>query len=349
MPLPLVPIGIGAATLITTGIGFAQTLKARNRRKIAQAKFDDARQTYQLNYALCERINKERNDKLAELSYARLQAISALGQAAKVIGQIPISKQDSQGNQDTFDVTPDQISDWQNRSETAEQLLQTLSAVGVGAAGVSSAWLAAGLGTASTGVPISGLSGVAIMTSKLAWLGGGALAIGGGGIKIGLLMLGGLPIGPSILTFGMVASLNAKKFEKVKDEARGKFVDAECELTRWREKTEFIILRIDELIGPTKELTSALQNLLAQNPPDVEVLASISGILAQVIDIPIVDEDGNILHEDVLKDAYRTDLLPTRRDDLSQAYRKLGKAIAIKAYAKAISAAEYILRYIKLF
>ena len=57
-------------------------------------------------------------------------------------------------------------------------------------------WVATTFGTASTGTAISALSGAAATNAALAWLGGGALAAGGGGMVAGqaLLTLAG-PVG----------------------------------------------------------------------------------------------------------------------------------------------------------
>lgn len=68
-------------------------------------------------------------------------------------------------------------------------------------------WIATTFGTASTGTAISALSGAAATNAALAWLGGGALAAGGGGITAGsaFLALAG-PIGWGIGGFTLCAS-----------------------------------------------------------------------------------------------------------------------------------------------
>lgn len=60
-------------------------------------------------------------------------------------------------------------------------------------------WVATTFGTASTGTAISALHGAVATKAALAWLGGGALSVGGGGIAAGkaLLALAG-PVGWSI-------------------------------------------------------------------------------------------------------------------------------------------------------
>lgn len=316
MPLPLVPIGIGAVTLISGVTGGILHLKSRKNKENAQAKLDEVK------------------EKLATLSHARLEAIVTLGDAAKFLKQSTPSKR---GETEKSGVTSDQISAWQNRSETANELLKTLSSFGAGAAGVYGAWAAAGFGTASTGAAISGLSGAAAMSAKLAWLGGGAVAAGGGGMALGWVMLGGLPIGPGILAAGILSMINSKKFEKAVDDAL---------------KPDLLIPRIDELIDATKALDHALQQLLVQcspgNPSDVKTVASISSALAQVVDAPILDKHGDIMNEDALKDAYRPHLIETRRQEFSKAYRRLREAIASLEYDNAVRVANHILSVITL-
>ena len=298
-----------------------------------------------------------------------MEAISTLGRVAEFMRRLPSS---SQVNPEEFGVTPDQISDWRKRSETADEILKTISSFGAGAASVYAVWTAAGLGTASTGIPISALSGAAVFTSKLAWFGGGSLAIGGGGMTLGALMLGGLPIGPGLLVFGIWSMNKAKKAEEAVDDALGEVGKPpvnpnphdpsddtlgdverdECESTRWHHWASLIILRADELVHATKTLDHAVRELLDQcstgNPSntDVRTLASISRTLAKVVDIAITDDKGNILDEDVLKDAYLK--RGARRRDLSQACKRLNEAVDSQAYDTAISAAKDILSIIKI-
>ena len=308
--------------------------------KHAQAKLDAALQTYYRNYGASEQLSECLNEKLAERSAASLDAIITLGQAATFMGQTPLS---NQGNREPFDVTPGQIVDWQNRSKIADQLMQTLASLGFGATSMYILWSAAGkVGT------ISSLSGAAAITSKLAVLGGSVFATGGG-MLLGAAVFGGVPVATSVVTFGIWSTIRTKKHA---DEALKKIAVAECELIQWREKTNLTILRLNELTGAEESLTHALQQLLVQcspdNPSDVKTLASISGILAQLVDIPIADQDGNLLNEDALKNVYRKHVIGARQAELSKAYRRLREAIAVKAYDDAIRIANHILSVITL-
>jgi hypothetical protein len=78
----------------------------------------------------------------------------------------------------------------------------------------------AALGTASTGIPIAALSGVAAENATLAALGGGSLASGGGGMALGATALNVITVGPTMLVAGLVlngqgekAVTRAQKFE----------------------------------------------------------------------------------------------------------------------------------------
>ncbi len=67
------------------------------------------------------------------------------------------------------------------------------------------------------GVAIAELSGVAATNATLAWLGGGALSVGGFGMVGGMAVLGGLVAGPALAILG---ALSADEMEKKRDDAK---------------------------------------------------------------------------------------------------------------------------------
>ncbi len=67
------------------------------------------------------------------------------------------------------------------------------------------------LGSASTGTAIATLSGAAATNATLAWLGGGALAAGGGGMVVGALVLGGVVLLPAMAIMGIFSHIGASK------------------------------------------------------------------------------------------------------------------------------------------
>lgn len=82
-------------------------------------------------------------------------------------------------------------------------------------AGVSTAlgtWaLVSTTATASTGTAIGTLSGAAATNATLAWLGGGSVAAGGGGMTLGAAVLGGIVVVPALVLGGIFSHLKANK------------------------------------------------------------------------------------------------------------------------------------------
>lgn len=259
----------------------------------------------------------EMEEKLAALNDVRSEANVTLGDAVKYLKGNNLSKLSNAEN----------IYAGQN---PADEILHTLGKVGVsagvGALGAYGAWMAASLGTASTGVAISSLAGAPAVTAKLALLGSTA------GMTAGVAVMGGIPIALGALTYGVMSTIKAKKFKKL-----GLMAD-------------IAILRIGELTDATKVLDHALQQLLVQcspnNPSDVRTVESISGALAQVVDIPITTEKDDIPDKDELENAYRKLQQEERREELSKAYRRLRVAVGGMEYNKAVSAAQDILNII---
>lgn len=74
-----------------------------------------------------------------------------------------------------------------------------------------------GVGTfavTTTGTAIAGLSGVAATNATLAWLGGGALSVGGLGMAGGMAVLGGIVAAPVLAVAGMVFASKAEEAKK---------------------------------------------------------------------------------------------------------------------------------------
>ncbi len=170
-------------------------------------------------------------------------------------------------------------SQWKQQVEFIERSYaqESLKARGLGLAGGSAGVAAAALGPtaamgiattfgiASTGTAISTLSGAAAVNAALAWLGGGALAVGGGGMVAGqaFLTLFG-PVGWSIaaLSLGVTAfSLFTGRKEKKRLE------DISCLIFERDSKAyELGIVELNERIRRIRDDTAALSEAIAHLP-----------------------------------------------------------------------------------
>ncbi|MFP7365769.1 hypothetical protein SFC07_08370 [Corynebacterium callunae] len=169
--------------------------------------------------------------------------------------------------------------------------------------------------SASTGTAISALSGAAATNATLAWLGGGSLAAGGGGVALGTTVLTAITAGSTgvvaILAAGTIASVHySKKLTEAKDYERevglavtgiekGWLVmdgigDRTAEL---REITEQLKWRV---IGKLDELEKIIPEFDFHNSEHVAVFNQ-CGILIKTMVIlaqtPILDDDQNLSFE----------------------------------------------------
>lgn len=125
-------------------------------------------------------------------------------------------------------------------------------------------WVATTFGTASTGAAISTLSGAAATNAALAWLGGGTLAAGGGGVAAGqaLLAMAG-PIGWTISGATLLASITL--FTKKKIDLERDKGDQITAIKKNTEATKESHLQITELLNETEMLRTQLTNVYTQS------------------------------------------------------------------------------------
>ena len=121
--------------------------------------------------------------------------------------------------------------------------------------------------TASTGTAISSLSGAAATNATLAFLGGGSLASGGGGMAVGAAALNLVAIGPAILVSGFVVAGQGEKAKTkaLKTEAAVNVAIAEAQITA----TQF-----DAVITRAEEIGTLLDQLVAHGISALDLLES---------------------------------------------------------------------------
>lgn len=121
-------------------------------------------------------------------------------------------------------------------------------------------WVATTFGTASTGTAISALSGAVATKATLAWLGGGAIASGGGGVAAGraLLALAG-PVGWGIGGTMMLASmvLFTTRKRKLNGQKKEEIESVKCNTETVRETA----VKIQDIINKTVMLKEELRSL----------------------------------------------------------------------------------------
>lgn len=161
-------------------------------------------------------------------------------------------------------------------------------------------------GVASTGAAISGLSGAAAESATLAFLGGGSLASGGGGMALGATALNFVTIGPALLVGGFVVKGQGDKALTQSGEYQAKIEVARAELSDTRTRLAAVNQRtqeLSELLSELRERAVAALDLLESEPfePDqhVERFQQAMNYVIAVRDVastPVVDGAG-VLNE----------------------------------------------------
>lgn len=126
---------------------------------------------------------------------------------------------------------------------------------------------ASSFGVASTGAAISGLTGAAAESATLAFLGGGSLASGGGGMALGATALNFVTIGPALLVGGLVVKGQGTKALTRAHEVEAEIAGAIAEL----EQTDARLEAVDARAG---ELGELLDGLIVRAVDALDVLES---------------------------------------------------------------------------
>lgn len=199
------------------------------------------------------------------------------------------------------------------------QLLKD-SGLGLGAGMGGGAALAFGayngtmlLATASTGTAISTLSGVAATNATLAWLGGGTIAAGGGGMAMGAMVLGGIVAGPALAIFGHIVG---NKGEQALNNAYSNLEQARTiseratlmcsQLAAIQDVTALANGTFSKITGLLRQSVRGLKTVIDTNGDNYQKFSTecresvfrsvkFAQLLKAMIDTPILDKDGNLV------------------------------------------------------
>ncbi|WP_146084299.1 hypothetical protein [Rathayibacter sp. AY1F6] len=125
----------------------------------------------------------------------------------------------------------------------------------------------ASFAAAGTGTAISGLGGAAATSATLAWLGGGSLAAGGGGMALGATMLNVAVIGPTALIAGLTVK---NRGTREKSAAAAYQTQIEIGIAQLDARNG-LLLAVQERVG---EVDSILARLISESAAAIDLLES---------------------------------------------------------------------------
>lgn len=321
MVLPLIPavlIGVGVLTggsgATLGGLGALDFKKAADRRKAALDRYNERRQQVELKAAttndLLKAYGEQQRESFVSVVVRMRDFLLRHEKQFRESERLLVDGVDAQSKQvpglGRLDI--DAMS-WVGGA------LGSVALSAGAAAGVE--MLAVSVGTASTGTAIAALSGVAAENALLAWLGGGSVAAGGGGMALGGLALNFVALGPALLLGGFVTKgQGAKQLTKAKEDEAKLAVETE-KLGLTDARLSAIDTRVGELSSVLSELTEravAALDVLESEPFDppkhAERFQRAIRLVVAVKDIavaPIIDDAGDLTEESAdLTVKYRT-------------------------------------------
>ena len=316
-----IPFFVGVAALAAAGVGIKKTVDAHNDNEEANEVNEEANDIIEHTTEKANEAREQSNDAVKSLGNKK---IFILNNSMKLFLKsfTKIKNVDFSKTEGLNELSKLKFNETELKELECLQSMATVIAGGVvsGAAlGAITAFGAYGatmsFAAASTGTAISALSGVAATNATLAWLGGGALAVGGGGIAAGTAVLGGLVTAPALLVFGIIAS---SKAETKKDEAycnlakaeeyqeQMKILESLCFAIKARANMfEDLLDKLDNLFKPMIE---NMNNIIDKNGVDyagytindkkaIAGVVSIAVAIKALLDTPILTEDGKLTKE----------------------------------------------------
>lgn len=188
------------------------SLGASGRIKRKAEEFEDIKDQYEFLYQELEQKREVVNDAFKKLVAVKVEAVKSLEKISKISKNIKSKDRDFMFREYHGETQVISFSRIEETITAGQAAMSATKGISTGAGTALGAWaLVSTFGTASTGTAITGLSGVAATNATLAWLGGGSIAAGGGGIAVGTAVLGGLVVIPAIATYGVFSHLNANK------------------------------------------------------------------------------------------------------------------------------------------
>ncbi|MDD5401608.1 MAG: hypothetical protein PHQ93_10505 [Sulfurimonas sp.] len=283
------------------------------------------------------RINPMRevtNKKLEELGKIKVGIISTTIDEftfhMKKINNLPFHNTTDPFSKNTFNFSQQKLDEvYTSVLSTKKLLKKELEVTVAGTLSTGAIYTAVGaLGTASTGAGIAGLIGSAMNNATLAWLGGGALAAGGG-ITIGTIVLGGLGIIPAVSYMAWKGKFNyqdkVEDVNKVYQEANKYANNTDQVIKKFEELSKFIdnsIAIIQRYNIECIKLNKQTDHIRHQAGNDYNRYTNNQQLLIQkhmhyfdgllrILNTPIINEDGSINNDIVSTIKYSNDFLNT--------------------------------------
>lgn len=321
MPIPFALIGIGAGL---SALGLGKTIKAGIDQH-------DAKETNESAHRIIERAKKDAensrnnsNEAITNLGERKLyilsNSIKPFIESFEKIHNIELSNSQGIDELQKFTLDKESFSELKDLTLSASSILGGMTGGALG--GALAAFGAYGAATtfgacATTGTAIATLSGAAATNATLAFLGGGALSVGGLGVAGGTAVLGGLVAGPALAIMGFIVGgkASANKDEAYSNLAKAREFEESVKTLKTlcngiRMRANMFRLLLNKLDCYFIPLVNNLNRIISTTGTDYSTYSegeksvvagclSLAKAIKTVLDTPILTEDGALTDESI--------------------------------------------------
>jgi len=312
MPIPFILGGIALSAAVT---GVKKGFDAKSKNKEAKETVENAQSRFKSAEEKLKNEGEVLNQNLEDFAEFKLGVFTTQIKSLVNLLKKCKNKARSDLNHESITLTPEEIKQLEGTvSNSLEITTGIAKGIQSGALAAFGAYGSVGmLASASTGTAISTLGGAAATNATLAWLGGGSLAAGGGGMALGTAVLGGIAAGPLIAVAGFVMDSKAEsnltdayeyssdidiKIEKMElsiegfKATRSRIDELESIISNLVTKFDGVLSIIQDvsLFGRIKRVLG-FSNICELN--EIDQLLALGKNLKIALDIPLLDEDGN--------------------------------------------------------
>lgn len=242
-------------------MGFAKSVKnivtfgASGRVDNKLEEFYKLKSNYENLYFKMENKRQQVNKTLEKLIDVKVECVNSLRKIPQLSKNLQGKERNFLSNKIGNEVELVDLTRVKNIITVADMALNASKGISVGVGSAVGAWaLVSTFGTASTGTAIVTLSGAAATNATLAWLGGGAIAAGGGGMVVGTFVLGGIVAIPALIIAGVFSHIKASKQISEIEEKMNEVIEAQDAILSNLAKLDVLDRRSIELIESlTKE------------------------------------------------------------------------------------------------
>ena len=308
MPVPLIAAALIAAGSASGAGGLSLGGKGASDMKKAQKAIKRAETRYLRERERTEQAESVTNANLAELGRRQEEALRAV-----VVRMGDFLRRHAKQVHESERLLVDGIEATTGKVVAGGRLDVDAVAWMRGAAGavLAGGGASAGLttavgayGVASTGAAISALSGAAAESATLAFLGGGSLASGGGGMALGATALNFVTVGPAILVAGLVvkgqgtkARTKAHRYEAQVNVETVKMFDMRAHFTAVDERVQELADLLDQLVARGVESLDLLESETFDPAKHAQRFQHALNLVMAVRDVaatPVVDGSGEL-------------------------------------------------------